>query len=108
MEAGAQGGFYRRGAVVESDGPWEPVWDDPIFLAKLDKFLAAFAARYDGKPWLRYVDIGSIGDWGEGHTWGGSQKQLTFATRKLHVDLHLKHFELRRQRHPKIRHRNFL
>ncbi|MDI1247459.1 MAG: beta-galactosidase, partial [Lacunisphaera sp.] len=94
MEAGAQGGYYKRGAGGGGPAdPWEPVWDDPVFLAKLDKFLAAFAARYDGQPWLRYVDIGSIGDWGEGHTWGGSQKQLTFAVRKLHVDLYLKHFK---------------
>lgn len=93
MEAGAQGGYYRMGKAVGPDGPWEPVFDDPIFLAKLDRFLAAFAARYDGKPWLRYVDIGSIGDWGEGHTWAGSRRECGFAARKRHVDLHLKHFK---------------
>jgi hypothetical protein len=92
-EAGAQGGYYRMGKVAGSDGPWEVDYADPIFLAKLDKFLAAFAARYDGKPWLRYMDIGSIGDWGEGHCWAGSRKDLSFAVRKLHVDLHLKYFK---------------
>lgn len=92
MEAGARGGHYRSGKPTGPDGPWEPEFDDPIFLAKLDRFLAAFAARYDGKPWLRYVDIGSIGDWGEGHTWAGSRKVCSFAARKLHVDIHLKHF----------------
>jgi len=92
-EAGAQGGYYRGGKAVGPEGPWEPVFDDPIFLAKLDKFLAAFAARYDHQPWLRYVDIGSIGDWGEGHSWAGSQKECGFAARKAHVDLHLKHFK---------------
>ena len=91
--AGAKGGFYRMGKEVGPDGPWEPAFDDPVFLAKLDKFLAAFAARYDGKPWLRYVDIGSIGDWGEGHSWAGSRKEVGFATRQQHVDLHLKHFK---------------
>ncbi|MCX6934333.1 MAG: DUF4832 domain-containing protein [Verrucomicrobia bacterium] len=91
--AGAQGGFYRRGEVVGPDGPWEPVFDDPVFLEKLERFLAAFAARYDDKPWVRYVDIGSIGDWGEGHTASGSRKVLSLATRKLHVDLHLKYFK---------------
>jgi hypothetical protein len=91
-EAGAQGGHYRNGETVGPDGPWEPVWDDPVFFAKLDRFLAAFAARYDRQPWVRYVDIGSIGDWGEGHCWAGSRKDLSFAVRKLHVDLHLKYF----------------
>jgi len=93
MEAGAQGGHYRMGKAVGPDGPWEPAFDDPVFLVKLDRFLAAFAARYDAQPWLRYLDIGSIGDWGEGHCWAGSRKDMSFAVRKLHVDLHLKHFK---------------
>ena len=93
METGAKGGYYRRGEAVGPDGPWEPVFDDPIFLEKLERFLAAFAARYDDKPWARYVDVGSIGDWGEGHTSSGSGKTLSLAVRKLHVDLHLKYFK---------------
>lgn len=93
MEAGAQGGHFRMGKASGPDTPWEPNFDDPIFLEKLDKFLAAFTARYDDKPWLRYVDIGSIGDWGEGHCWAGSRKNLSFDTRRKHVDLHLKHFK---------------
>jgi hypothetical protein len=92
-EAGAQGDYYRRGRRVGPDGPWEPVFDDPIYLARLENFLRAFAARYDGRPWLRYVDIGSIGDWGEGHTSSGSGLRYDFAQRKLHIDLHLKYFQ---------------
>ena len=64
----------------------------PCFSQKLDRFLAAFAARYDGKTWLRYVDIGSFGDWGEGHTFSGSQRKYGFDALERHVDLHLKHF----------------
>ena len=93
MEAGAQGGYYRMGKATGPEGPWEPAFDDPVFLAKLDRFLAAFAARYDRQPWVRYVDIGSIGDWGEGHSWAGSRQECGLATRKRHVDLHLKHFK---------------
>ncbi|MCP4609670.1 MAG: DUF4832 domain-containing protein [Planctomycetes bacterium] len=92
VEAGAKGGFYRSGKKVGPDGPWEPVFDDPVFVEKLENFLRAFARRYDGKPWLRYVDIGSIGDWGEGHTHSGSRLEYGFELRKLHIDLHLKYF----------------
>jgi hypothetical protein len=81
------------GKATGPEGPWEPAFDDPVFLAKLDRFLAAFAARYDRQAWVRYVDIGSIGDWGEGHSWAGSRKECGIATRKQHVDLHLKHFQ---------------
>ncbi len=91
--AGARGGHYRMGQPVGPDGPWEPDFGDAVFLAKLDAFLAAFAARYDGRPEVRYVDIGSIGDWGEGHTWAGSRSEPGFAVRKQHLDLHLKHFK---------------
>jgi endo-1,4-beta-xylanase len=92
-EAGAHGGFYLRGETAGPEAPWEPVYDDPVFLEKLAHFLAAFAARYDGQPWLRYVDIGSIGDWGEGHNWASSRKVLSLAVRKTHVDLYLKYFK---------------
>jgi hypothetical protein len=92
-EAGAQGGHYRMGQPIGPEGPWEPQYDDPVFLQKLERFLAAFATRYERQPWLRYVDIGSIGDWGEGHSWASSRKTLSFAVRKLHIDLHLKYFK---------------
>lgn len=93
MEAGAKGGYYRRGKEVGPEGPWEPAFDDPTFLGKLEKFLRTFAARYDGRPWLRYVDIGSIGDWGEGHTHSGSRLEYGFKLRKLHIDFHLAYFK---------------
>lgn len=99
-EAGAKGHFDARRAPPSAQGsaaapgeepklPWQPDYDDPIFLEKLDRFLAAFAARYDGKPWMRYLDIGSFGDWGEGHT---GPRKYDFDALKKHVDLHLKHF----------------
>jgi hypothetical protein len=93
MEAGAAGGYYRAGKSAGPDAPWEPVFDDPIFLQKLENFLKSFASRYDGQPWLRYVDIGSLGDWGEGHTWAGSRKEYGFEQRKPHVDLYLNYFK---------------
>lgn len=93
MEAGAEGGYYRKGDRTGPDGPWEPRFDDAVFLQKLENFLKAFAARYDGKPWLRYVDVGSIGDWGEGHTSSGSRLEYGFDQRRPHVDLHCKYFQ---------------
>jgi len=92
MEAGAKGDYYRRGKKVGPDGPWEPVFDDPVYLEKLENFLRAFAKRYDGKPGLRYVDVGSIGDWGEGHTSSGSKIEYDYNQRKVHVDLYCKYF----------------
>ncbi|MDZ7317054.1 MAG: beta-galactosidase [candidate division KSB1 bacterium] len=93
MEAGAKGNYYLMGELVGPDGPWEPVYDDPIFLQKLENFLQKFADRYDGRPWLRYVDIGSFGDWGEGHTWAGSRIAYSMEQKKTHIDLYCRYFQ---------------
>lgn len=75
-KAGARGWFFKMkmSKIFGKDPPgaeldiWEPDYGDPIFLAKLEKFLKAFARRYDGKPSVGFVDVGTIGMWGEGHT----------------------------------------
>jgi autotransporter-associated beta strand protein len=40
-------------------------WEDPIFLAKMKAFIAAFGARYNGHPNIEHVYIYDYGDWGE-------------------------------------------
>jgi len=72
----------------------DPDFVDPVFLAKLEKFIKAFAARYDGRPEVAFVDIGTYGLWGEGHTLGSSrvpQDKMNVDV-KRHIDLHLKYF----------------
>jgi hypothetical protein len=66
---------------------WAPDYGDPVFLKKLEKFHRAFAARYDGKPWVEYIDIGSIGEWGEGHTAYSGWKDVPAAVVKKHIGL---------------------
>lgn len=84
-----------KGVVTESEGArsWSPVWDDPVYLQKLDAFQEAFAARYDGQLWVRYIDIGSIGEWGEGHTSNSTKIPPTVNEVKKNMDIFLKHFK---------------
>lgn len=91
-KAGAKGTFYKygKGRVAEG-GSWDPFFEDPVFLKKLDKFLAAAAVRYDGNPNVEFIDVGTFGLWGEGHT-HASSKQDEIDIQKIHIDLHLKHF----------------
>ena len=42
-------------------------WEDPVFLTKMQAFIAAFGKRYDGNTNLAFVDIRDYGNWGEGH-----------------------------------------
>ncbi len=93
-KAGAKGYDFRSGKGAVAGGPfWEPNFSDPVFLEKLDRFLAAAAARYDGSPEVAFVDIGSLGVWGEGHTFHSSRQEIPTATILKHLDLHRKHFK---------------
>jgi hypothetical protein len=94
QDAGAKGYDFEPGKGVVEGGPfWEPDYDDPIFLEKLDRFLTAAAQRYDGSPEVAFVDVGSFGVWGEGHTYASSGLGFSAETVKKQIDLHLKHFK---------------
>jgi len=93
-KAGAKGYNFRPGHGVQDDGPfWEPDYNDPIFLDKLDHFLKAMAERYDGNPEVAFIDVGSFGVWGEGHLFHSSNLKYPASTIINHINLHLKHFK---------------
>ncbi|MBE0543607.1 MAG: DUF4832 domain-containing protein [Verrucomicrobia bacterium] len=91
--AGAKGTFYEFGkGRVDQSNHWDPFFDDPVYLKNLEAFLAAAARRYDGNPNVEFIDVGTYGMWGEGHTHMSSQ-QDSIEIQKLHIDIHLKHFK---------------
>ena len=68
-KAGAKGVNYDYGKGPGENGAlWCPVYDNPVFLEKLDKFLAEAGRRYNGNPDVEFIDVGTFGMWGEGHT----------------------------------------
>lgn len=71
----------------------EPVFNDPIFLEKLEKFIKNFANRYDGDPNVAYIDIGSFGVYGEGHTYSSTKTGYDASVVKTHIDLYRKYFK---------------
>lgn len=85
-KAGARGEFIRHPDLDLK--AWAPDYGDPVFLAKLENFHRAFAARYDAKPWIEYIDIGSIGEWGEGHTAFSGWKDVSPDVVKKHIDIY--------------------
>ena len=93
-KAGAKGNMMNPRVGVDPNGRmWEVDFDDPIFLEKLDHFLAAAAARYDGSPDVAFIDVGSFGTWGEGHTYAASLIPYSAATIRRHIDLYKKNFK---------------
>jgi hypothetical protein len=83
-----------KGVVPSEFGPpvWTPDWGDSIYLEKLSNFHKAFAEKYDGKPWVLYTDVGSIGDWGEGHTHFSTRIPPTVSEIKANIDIYLEHY----------------
>ncbi|HNY86688.1 MAG TPA: DUF4832 domain-containing protein [Candidatus Hydrogenedentes bacterium] len=92
-DAGAKGYFCTGGKGVDPEGNlWEPDYNDPVFLEKAERFVAAAAARYDGNPNVAFVDVGSFGVWGEGHTFHTSQITYPAEVVKKHMDMYARHF----------------
>jgi hypothetical protein len=73
--AGAQGEFV-------FGNQWRPVANDPVFLEKLAQFMNALGERYGGRDDISYIDLGSLGRWGEGHS-----HDYDFATFKKHWEI---------------------
>jgi len=93
-EAGAKGYNFTPGKGAIEDGTyWEPDYGDPVFLDKLEAFLIAMAQRYDGNENVAFIDIGSYGVWGEGHTHSSTKLEYDDDVPKQHIDLHCKHFK---------------
>ena len=96
QEAGAKGTDFDFGKGPRAGGRlWDPDYLDPVFLQKLDNFVAALARRYDGNPNVAFIDIGTFGMWGEGHTGFSSRlnETQTLSVVKRHIDLHRRHFQ---------------
>ena len=95
QDAGAKGVEFEFAKGPKPGGPlWEPDYLDPVFLQKLENFLMALARRYDGNPNIAFIDIGTFGMWGEGHTCFASRlnEEQTLTAVKRHIDLHVKLF----------------
>jgi hypothetical protein len=92
--AGAKGHNFVAGEGVSESGEfWEPDYNDPIYLAKLDHFIAAAAAKYDGDSNVAFVDVGSFGVWGEGHTTWSTKIPYSADTIKRIIDIYRAHFK---------------
>ncbi len=88
-QAGAKGRYFERRGVRY----WEPVYDDPVFLKYLERFLTEVAGRYDGNPDVAFYDIGSYGIWGEGHTYHSTKVACSPEMVDTHLSLHERLFK---------------
>ena len=92
-DAGGKGGFFLKGKPVGPGGPWEPVYDDPVFLDEarsrsLRRSPPATTARRGSAMWTSAAL--AIGAKATLHPAASASMASTSLER--HVDLHVKHF----------------
>lgn len=65
--------------MIDGDGTWyqtseigsgfSPNYANPKLIAEHERMLKAFGERYNNDPRIAFIQLGSIGHWGEWHTW---------------------------------------
>ena len=88
QKAGAKGYYWGKDNTL-----WEPDFNDPVFLQKVENFIETMAARYDGNPNVDFVDIGHYGLWGEGHTAHSTKIVYGLDVIAKHIDIYCKYFK---------------
>lgn len=91
VDMGIRGEFYNP-SNPDTIGCFEPDYDDPVYLEKLDNFLKKCAEKFDGNPLIEFVEIGTFGAWGEGHMAFARGIKYKTEVLKQHINMHLKHF----------------
>lgn len=84
LEAGAR----CREVPIDGQMTREPVYDDPVYLDKLARFMQRYGEKFNGHPLVDYVDVGTFGVWGEGN----ASRLYPTAVIRRHVDLHADNF----------------
>lgn len=62
------GDFKRGGAAAN----FEPEYWHPAYIAAYEELVRGMAKRFDGAPWLAFIDMRFYGFWGEGHRYGAT------------------------------------
>lgn len=74
------------------NGCIEPDYGDPVFLEKLENFMREYGRKFNNDPRVEFVDIGTFGTWGEGHTVWSTNKIHPEEVIRKHILLHAKYF----------------
>lgn len=82
IDAGAQYTFATGAPLCKV-----PVWNDPIFIAKMQQFVTALHQRYNGDSTIAYIDNATYGNWGEWHLYNVGGVDPGDAVKNAFVDM---------------------
>lgn len=86
-ETGGKGWKYN----VEGQAGFSPDYNNKTIIDNHKKLVEAFAKRYDKNPSISYVELGSIGHWGEWHTSIIDDNKNSFPKSQI-SDQYVKHY----------------
>ena len=85
-------GARRANRPEDKDGEtWSPDASDPLYLKHWGGLVKSFAERFDGHPGIAYVDVSTLGYWGEG--WGPYLPE--WPVQKELIDIYFEGFQRR-------------
>ena len=88
-KTGARGG--RADLIADTrDTYWLPDYSDPLYIKYWTRLNAEMAARYDGHPYLEFVDSASKGPWGE---WSTRPVNAPMWAKAALIDCYTDHFK---------------
>lgn len=88
----------------EYGGGWSPDYDHPLFVEKVQAFIAALGERYDRDPRVAFLDVGLLGHWGEWHTYPNTELFASGATQRTVMETFLESFSEKKMmlRYPSV------
>ncbi|AJY77663.1 hypothetical protein VN24_11435 [Paenibacillus beijingensis] len=78
-ETGRQGVWY----AIEYGRGFSPDYTNPLLISYHAKLIAALADRYRDDPFVAFIQLGSIGHWGEWHTMDHGPNPIAFPKRSV-------------------------
>jgi len=92
LDLGTKGYFFEgpNRFTGKDSRHWMPDYADPIYMEKLENFMRAYGEKYNGHPDIEFIDVGTYGVFGEGHSPQGSELPIDII--KWHINIHAKYF----------------
>ncbi len=85
---------------IDQDGSWydirygkgfSPNYNNPVLIENHQKLIQAIAAHYNDDPAIAFIQLGSIGHWGEWHTFDGDEGRIPFPMQAI-TDQYAEHY----------------
>lgn len=89
--------LYRE---IGGDGTWydneygkgfSPNYDNSLLIRNHERMISALGRRYNDDPLIAFIQLGSLGHWGEWHTWDKKEGYIPFPKRNV-SDRYAEHY----------------